>query len=75
MDVQSEIIFYSLTRASLQNLISDHISDNIPNENFDYSYGKCSKIPKTFHFLFSNKMLLFKAGIHKMLVSSKQRRP
>ena len=26
-----------------------------------------AKIPNTFLFLFSNKMLLFKAGIHKML--------
>ena len=30
--------------------------------------GKCSKILNTFLFLFSNKMLLIKAGIHKMLV-------
>ena len=31
-------------------------------------YGKCSKISNTFLFLFSNKMLVFRAGIHKMLV-------
>ena len=30
--------------------------------------GKCSKILNTFLFLVSNKMLLFMAGIHKMLV-------
>ena len=31
-------------------------------------YGKCSKISNTFLFLFSNKMLVSWAGIHKMLV-------
>ena len=31
-------------------------------------YGKCSKISNTFLFLFSNKILLIRAGIHKMLV-------
>ena len=33
-------------------------------------YGKCSKISNTFFlpFLFSNKILVFRAGIHKMLV-------
>ena len=31
-------------------------------------YGKHSKIPNSFLFLFSNKMLVFKAGIHKILV-------
>ena len=30
--------------------------------------GKCSKISNTFLFLFSNKMLVFRAGIYKMLV-------
>ena len=30
-------------------------------------YGKCSKISNTFLFLFSNKMLVIMAGIHKML--------
>ena len=33
-----------------------------------YKYGKCSKILNTFIFLFSNKMLVISAGIHKMLV-------
>ena len=28
-------------------------------------YGKFSKISNTFLFLFSNKMLIFRAGIHK----------
>ena len=31
-------------------------------------YGKCSKISNTFLFLFSNKMLVFRAGNHKRLV-------
>ena len=31
-------------------------------------YGKCSKIPNIFLFLSSNKMLVIRAGIHKMLV-------
>ena len=31
-------------------------------------YGKCSKILNTFHVLFSNKVLVIKAGICKMLV-------
>ena len=29
--------------------------------------GKCSKILNIFFFLFSNKMFVFKAGIHKKL--------
>ena len=32
------------------------------------SYGKCYKISNTFLFLFSNKMLVFRAGIYKFLV-------
>ena len=31
-------------------------------------YGKCSKIAYTFLFLYSNKMLAIRAGVHKMLV-------
>ena len=31
-------------------------------------YGKYSKISNTFHFLFSNKTLVIRARIHKMLV-------
>ena len=30
--------------------------------------GKCSKISNIFLILFSNKMLVFRAGIHKFLV-------
>ena len=30
--------------------------------------GKCSKILNTFLFLFSNEMLVFRTGIHKMLI-------
>ena len=32
------------------------------------SYGKCSKIYKHFLFLFSNKLLVIRAGIYKVLV-------
>ena len=32
------------------------------------SPGKCSKIWNTFFFLYSNKMFVFRAGIHNMLV-------
>ena len=32
------------------------------------STDKCSKISNTFPFLFLNKMVAFRAGIHKMLV-------
>ena len=35
---------------------------------FPTKYGKCSKISNPFLILFSNKMLVIKAGIHKMLV-------
>ena len=31
-------------------------------------YGKCSKISNTFRFLFTNKMLVLRSQIHKMLV-------
>ena len=31
-------------------------------------YGKCSKISNILHFLFLNKMLVSRVGIHKMLV-------
>ena len=32
-----------------------------------YLYGKCFKILNTFLFLFSNKMLVIRVGIHKKL--------
>ena len=35
--------------------------------------GKCSKISNTFLFLLSTKMLVIRAGIHKMLVSISNR--
>ena len=37
-------------------------------ENKIWVCGKFSKISNTFLFLFSNKMLVFRAGIHKMLI-------
>ena len=36
-------------------------------------YCKCSKISNTFPVLFSNEMLVFKAGIHKSLVKMANR--
>ena len=35
---------------------------------FNFTYSKCSKISNTFLFLYSNKRLVFRAGIHKMFV-------
>ena len=56
----------------------DHIFNKQYKYNFNMTYGsstvsnfsydKCSKISNTFLFLFSNKMLVFRAGIHKSLV-------
>ena len=34
-----------------------------------HAYRKCSKILNTFLFLFSNEMLIIKAGIYEMFVS------
>ena len=36
-------------------------------------YSKCSKISSTLLFLFLNKMLVIRAGIHKMLVRTANR--
>ena len=36
--------------------------------SLNMEYGKCSKIADIFPFLFSNEMLVFTAGIHKMLL-------
>ena len=38
-----------------------------PLDFLNLVYGKCSNISNTFLFLFSNKMLVFRAGIHKFL--------
>ena len=45
-------------------------SDPLPETHlfFIWPGGKHSKIPNTFLFLFSNKILVIRAGIHKMLV-------
>ena len=42
------------------------------NEEFGTD-SKYSKISNTFLFLFSNKMLVFRAGTHKLLVRIKNR--
>ena len=36
-------------------------------------YDKCSKLLKTFLFLFSRELLVFMAGIHKMVVRLENR--
>ena len=41
--------------------------------NVFMGYGKCSKILSTFLFEFSNKMLVFRAGIHKIFVRIENR--
>ena len=38
-----------------------------------HTYGKCSKISNTFLFLYSNKIILIRAGIHKLLVRIENR--
>ena len=40
---------------------------DFPRLQFWAKYGKCLKISNTFLFLFSNKMLVIRAGIHNML--------
>ena len=47
-----------------------HFDNRVPPFRWSASsrYCKCSKISKTFLFLFSNKMLVFGTGIHKFLV-------
>ena len=59
--------------SSLKN-ISGRLFFQVPNS---YTYDKCSKISNIFLFLFSNKMLVFRAEIHSQNVCqpSKQRRP
>ena len=41
---------------------------NIEHNHYVMSYGKFSKISNTFLFLFSYKILVFRAGIHKNAV-------
>ena len=36
--------------------------------SFLHTYGECSKILNTFYVLFSNKAMLIRAGIHKILM-------
>ena len=44
------------------------LNSGIILKTFTHAYGKCSKILNTFLFLFSNKMVVIKAGINKMIV-------
>ena len=49
------------------------VSQNYLPYNLQDIYGKYSKILNTFLVLFSNKMLVIRAGIHKMLVRKANR--
>ena len=49
-------------------IIDVHLLLSLLSVSVCFTYGKCSKILNAFLFLFSNKILLFRAGIHKMLV-------
>ena len=49
-------------------LLTGHPNVSFPYEQEIYMYRKCSKILNTFLILFSNKMLMFRAGIYKILV-------
>ena len=62
-----QYIFIIRNKASLQENIARWSS--IGPEIIINTYSKYSKISNTFLFLFSNKMLVLSAGIHKMLVS------
>ena len=43
------------------------------NQTNKVKYSKCSKILNTFLLLFSNKMLVVRAGIHRMLIGIAKR--
>ena len=46
---------------------------NIPENIHKCSYNNCSKILKTFLFLFSNKILVYRDRTHKILVRTENR--
>ena len=53
------------------NTVVDPLTHNLKGTRMSknkLTYGKCSKISNTFLILFSNKILIFRAGIHKILV-------
>ena len=58
------IVLCSFVKINLLFRIMDPLKRKSPSS----TYGKCSKILNTFLFLVSNKLLLFMAGYHKMLV-------
>ena len=59
-DINSWNLFqFGLGTGNFENTFNWTITDNMP-------YVKCSKISNTFLYLFSNKMLVIRAGIHKM---------
>ena len=60
--------YFQFTHSYLETVRVKHMCPKYIRIQFIADYGKCSKISNTFLFLFSNKMLIFRAGIHKMLV-------
>ena len=53
------------------NTVVDPLTHNLKGTRMSknkLTYGKCSKISNNFLILFSNKVLIFRAGIHKILV-------
>ena len=58
-------------KLDMQNEFQGKVIVDIQMSNTEFVlslYGKCPKISNTFLFLFSNKMLVVRAGVHKMLV-------
>ena len=45
----------------------------IPYSTLVHMCGKCFKFSNTFLFLFVNKLLVFKAGIHKFIIRTANR--
>ena len=58
--VENPEVFLASVKAYLFQAICDH--------NRYSNYGKCSKFSNNFLFLFSTKMLVFRAGTQKRLV-------
>ena len=54
-------LFCSVEQNSWSNIGERKLGNNC-------GYGKCSELSNTFQFLFTNKMLVIRAGSHKMLV-------
>ena len=65
------ILIYAADEQSRQHFQEEHLLTGKGlftcfSSHVHLPYGKCSKISNTFLFLFLNKMLVIRAGIHKM---------